>query len=163
MPEQKKYLLITFFNLLFYLWQLPQHLLALVMRVILSRKIVKTNTVEFKNHKHTISIFKAPSFGVSLGDYIFMDVRYSSVSQLHELGHSIQSRMLGIFYLPIVGISSSIFNNFYDRWFHKKWTNNRRIYWYYNRLVEKWADRLAGVERPWVSMNRDELNKFLAN
>lgn len=78
-------------------------------------------------------------WGVSLGPYIFlssdnMHERYVR----HEYGHTVQSRILGPFYLPVVGIPSlalklvsTVNEDVKDSYFS---------YW-----PESWADELGGV------------------
>lgn len=90
--------------------------------------------------------------GVSLGNYILLDVSYYNRDTLnlsvnHEHGHQKQSLYLGWFYLIFVGLVSALFNNIWDRLFHKYWSNKKRNKWYYNRYPEKWADRLGDVKR----------------
>jgi hypothetical protein len=87
--------------------------------------------------------------GVSLGELVFLPEEYDThTTKDHEYGHSIQSRYLGPLYLLVVGIPSMLCNNLWDRWFHRGWTNQQRINWYYKRFPERWADRLGGVNRP---------------
>lgn len=84
---------------------------------------------------------------VSLGNYIILDegfLRVGGVTLLnavrHEKGHQKQSKMLGWFYLLIVGVPSVI-RNVYARIFKK---SNE---WYYSGYPEKQADKLGGVSR----------------
>ena len=89
--------------------------------------------------------------GFALGKYICLPDSYNlNLTVPHEGGHTLQSEKLGWLYLPIVGISSAIFNNLWDRWFHKKWPGEKRYKWYYNRFPEKWADELGSVKRTYV-------------
>ena len=61
----------------------------------------------------------------------------------HEYGHTLQSMMLGPFYLPMIGLPSYL------------WANHGRInqIWksgkcsYFDFYTERWADRLGGVSR----------------
>ena len=64
----------------------------------------------------------------------------------HEYGHTIQSRILGPFYLIIIGLPSLI-GNIYDQIAHKNWSLKDSCIWYYNQPWEKWADKLGGVDR----------------
>ena len=134
-------------NVILYLWQLPQHLLALIIMLI-HKKEIKYST-DYDN----IPIYIIPSWdswsaGVSLGNYIFLAPTHCSITTVrHEHGHQIQSKMLGFLYLIIVGFTSAVCNNLWDRMFHKKWTNKERNMWYYNRFPEKWADKLGKVNR----------------
>ena len=135
----------SFIVVVLYLWQLPQHLLALLLWVLL-RLSGRVVWVEEAAKPLYITI-KVKTWGVSLGWYIFLDEAYGEKARLHEQGHSRQSQYLGPLYLLVVGIPSAVFNNLWDRWFHKNWTNQKRITWYYNRFPEHWADKLGGVER----------------
>ena len=119
-----------------YLWQLPQHALALLLLLLFRKKIIKTEA-----YKHTkVYWVNQSSWGVSLGNYILLDERYSQTTVMHEYGHSRQSYLLGPLYLLVIGLPSITMNiltragilapeNYYKRW------------------PEKWADQLGEVER----------------
>lgn len=130
-------------KILLWIWQLPQHLLALILWAVLhiSKKILK---VELVDGKQFITI-DVPGFGISLGYYVFLDQFYEEIDWYHECGHGVQSRRSGPLYLLVIGITSAVFNNLWDRLFHKKWTIRKRLRWYYNRFPEKQADRLGGI------------------
>lgn len=135
-------------NILGYIWQLPQHLLALLIKAIL-QLAGRIDTIE-RDETMPGNLFitiNMPSWGVSLGRYIFLDIAYGAIDRRHEQGHSRQSQYLGPLYLLVVGVPSAVFNNLWDRWFHKGWTAQERITWYYNRFPERWADKLGGVKR----------------
>lgn len=122
-----------------FIWQLPQNILGLL--VIFFTRAVKIECYYFIN--------KCSEFGVSLGNFIVFGGYYlpSSLGELrHEQGHQKQSLYLGWLYLIVIGLPS-IIGNIYDRMFHKKWDNIRRVKWYYNQPWEKWADKLGGVNR----------------
>ena len=134
-------------TVLLYIWQLPQHLIALALWGILTlagRVVSK----ERNTGKWLITI-NFPGVGISLGMYVFMDEEYSDDDWHHEFGHGFQSLWLGPLYLFVVGIPSMVFNNLWDRLFHRKWADDKRIEWYYKRYPERWADKLGGVTRPW--------------
>ena len=61
--------------------------------------------------------------------------------QRHEYGHSLQSLILGPFYIPFVGIPSFLWANM------RCFCNLRRKKHvdYYSFYTERWADRLGGV------------------
>lgn len=135
----------AFLKALAYIWQLPQNLVALVL-------LAYYNDARKKDLSDDagISLYitdKMPS-GVSLGNYIILNSTYSEdIDSLnHELGHCIQSRLLGWLYLPLIGLPS-LLGNIYDRLFHKDWEYSRAVKWYYNQPWEKWADELGGVRR----------------
>lgn len=119
-----------------YIWQLPQNIVGLL--VIAFSKA---------HYNETYIIWETDmQFGVSLGEYIIINKRHDIKSVLHEMGHQQQSMYLGWLYLIIIGLPSAI-GNLIDRWFHKKWTLERRIKWYYSLPWEAWADKLGGVVR----------------
>jgi len=130
-----------------WIWQLPQHLLALALIWVLDA--AKTRQPQtgidywFYKPKNRFSEFIT---GVSLGNYIIIKTKDEATIR-HEYGHSIQSRAWGPLYLLAVGITSALFNNLWDRWFHKSWSGEERYKWYYSRYPEKQADALAGVIR----------------
>ena len=132
-------------SLLLYFWQLPQHLLALVLMAILKPEKTVTEGIAWHKFKRDTGFSRFIS-GVSLGQYIFL-ADDNLITIKHEHGHSIQSRRYGPLYLIVVGIPSAVCNNLWDRLFHKSWPAQRRHEWYYSRWPEKQADRLGGVER----------------
>ena len=134
-------------EVLLYVWQLPQHLLGLLVWGVL-RAAGKILAADGRDGKRLVTV-DVPGWGVSLGRYVFMDRRYRDTDWKHEFGHCVQSKRLGPLYLIAIGIPSAVFNNLWDRLFHKHWTPERRIKWYYSRYPEKQADRLGGVKRKW--------------
>lgn len=126
---------------LIWLWQLPQHLLALILLhyyqdVRLYRK---------ENGRRYYACYDMPS-GICLGNYIILHDASLGNDMLHEYGHSRQSRILGPLYLLIIGLPS-ILGNIYDQVFHSRWTYERSAQWYYKQPWEAWADKLGGVKR----------------
>lgn len=92
-------------NLLMWLWQFPQNMLALCIEGILCgaayrEGIVGGNTMIYND---VLPI-------MSLGNYIFVDTMSSQKSIQHEFGHSKQSDILGPLYLIVVGIPSLLHN-----------------------------------------------------
>lgn len=135
----------AFLKALVYIWQLPQNLAALVLLVYYSDTKKKDLSEDAGISLHITD--KMPS-GVSLGNYIILNsISLEDMDCLnHELGHCIQSRLLGWLYLPLIGLPS-LLGNVYDRLFHKDWEYSRAVKWYYNQPWEKWADKLGGVRR----------------
>ena len=134
-------------RVLLYIWQLPQHLLALIILKLVNRGV----SIKEKWFGHYVYYVKHGVFncGVSLGNYIILynDLKLNNKTITvikHEIGHSKQSLFFGWFYLLLVGLPS-ICNNITDRLFHKKWDYEKRYNWYYSRYPEKWADKLGGV------------------
>ena len=124
-----------FLTILLYLWQLPQNLVGLVLRLF-----YKTRTkVPYKDK--TIRVCNNFPGGISLGDTIFVS-KYPNTKETwntakHEYGHSIQSKYLGWFYLFVIGIPSLLW-----ALIHKPSMGS-----YYNFYTEKWADRLGNTNR----------------
>lgn len=73
------------------------------------------------------------SASVSLGRYIFLNVKYHPLL-VHEYGHCIQSLMLGPLYLPLIGLPSFIWCNI------KALRKNKNYYTFY---TEASANALA--------------------
>ena len=79
--------------------------------------------------------------GVSFGRYIFLHYFNSDNTTIrHECGHSVQSRMLGWFYLLVVGLPS-VYGNLKAR------VDKERNRTYYEHYPENWADCLGKVKR----------------
>ena len=113
---------------LLYVWQLPQNLLVLLVKLI-------TKPERFADYY----IWRL-SGGVSLGRYIFVSSRCSLQTVQHERGHQKQSLMLGPLYLFIIGLPSFLWATLKAGGLFKKTD-------YYSFYTEKWADRLGGVKR----------------
>lgn len=82
--------------------------------------------------KHT-----AGWYGVSLGKYIIFTAEPKPIDWYHELGHQRQSRILGVFYLLLIGMPS-VLGNLLQR---------KLKYDYYRQPWEAWADKLGGIKR----------------
>lgn len=120
-------------SILLWLWQIPQHLLALIICFFGGYFIYYGE--KFNGKTVIYSVYFKASF--SLGDYLFIVPNSSKNILRHELGHSYQSQILGILYLPIIGIPS-IIHNIYCRIARKLGYNPN----YYSFYTEKWANNL---------------------
>ena len=128
----------TLVNIIMYLWQLPQNIAGLVVKVV-----VRSRTASVTERDgvliHSVRKFHG---GVSLGRYVFCYCKpdrqnASRVMMAHEYGHSVQSRLWGWLYLPVVGLVSAIRCQF-------------RLYKdgeYFEGWPERQADDLGGVKR----------------
>lgn len=140
-------------EVLLWIWQLPQNLVGYFLtRSTKEIRDFRCSDGEWVSVYYTSNVFGC---GVSLGKYIILDYDkyYTFTSTLvvnHEHGHQKQSRYLGWCYLIVVGLVSALFNNVWDRLFHKKWTAKKRNTWYYSRFPENWADALGNVKRSKV-------------
>ena len=117
-----------------YLWQLPQHLIALLLRLI-----YKGNDSEYKGCIVRRSVYLRG--GISLGKYIIVNQWFKEIDIKHEYGHSIQSRYLGWLYLIVIGLPSLLWAIMYGRMIRQSYNG------YYKFYTEKWADKLGGVNR----------------
>ncbi|MBD5584166.1 MAG: hypothetical protein HDQ88_03720 [Clostridia bacterium] len=130
---------------LWWIWQFPQNLIGF----ILTRKYEVKGFRWTRANERIDFYFKRGICGICLGDYIIIDYGLlgrvqSTRSVYHEYGHQKQSRILGWFYLPLVGLPSLVLH-LWDRKFHKNWAYNHRQRWYYTKYPENWADKLGGV------------------
>ena len=118
-------------------WQLPQNLLGLIWGFFLKGK---RRLPDFPGIPKAIRIVGARNMwgGISLGNFIYVRPPAYGTMIRHEYGHCLQSRMLGPFYLLVVGLPSLL----WALW----WNPGRPVpySWFY---TERWADRLGGVQR----------------
>lgn len=139
----------TILNILLYIWQLPQNLLALIWTAILCIFHEKPEIRDYKGVKYVW--FKKWPNGVSLGHYVVIGDYYEQRLETinHEYGHTRQSLYLGPLYLLLIGLPSGLWN-LIDRLLMNvdpKWTYKRSYRIYYSMPWEHWADVLGGVER----------------
>lgn len=113
-----------------YIWELPQNLLGLLLRLIYKGYDSEYNDALVRR---STKMRRA----ISLGKYIIANQFSTREDIKHEYGHCIQSKYLGWLYLIVIGLQSGLHaalclcrnHNYFDMWF------------------EKWADKLGGVER----------------
>lgn len=123
----------TLFQILLYIWQLPQNILGLILRVFWKLD----NTILYKDK--TIRVCKKFPGNISLGDtvmvckYPYNKNTWNTVK--HEWGHTRQSLYLGPLYLIVIGIPSFLWAIIY-KWLKKDY------YWFY---TESWANKLGGI------------------
>ena len=117
-----------------YLHQLPQHLIALLLRLI-----YKGNDSEYNGCIVRRSVYLRG--GISLGKYIIVNQWFREVDIKHEYGHSVQSRYLGWLYLIVVGLPSLLWAIMYGRMIRQSYNG------YYKFYTERNADKLGGVNR----------------
>lgn len=120
----------TKFHLLLF-WQLPQMLVALIMIPFLGK-------LELVASRHFNFCFKGEKMkgGISLGMLCFVSesLSHDKESVAHELdGHTMDSKILGPFYLLLIGIPSILWAWLYDPTKHC----------YYDFYTERWANKHA--------------------
>lgn len=121
-------------NLILFIWQLPQHLLAILYIGYLVM-MCKDLSVDSR-YKQAIVIPCVMRGAVTLGCYVFVGLNSEYRKTVkHELGHTIQSKILGPLYLIVIGIPSITYcglrrifpslrkKNYYD-FYTEKWANN---------------------------------------
>lgn len=135
---------ITLTTVLLFIWQLPQHLVALMIYFF-----IRSDLSEWKNDSTGMTVLQikvGTSFCWSLGQFIFMNPYASHNVYCHETGHSVQSLYLGPLYLLAVGIPSVML--FITAQFKKRILKHKPedvFKWYHSHYPEKWADKLGGV------------------
>ncbi len=124
----------TIINILKYIWQLPQNIVALVYLWYLTSTSIVYREQDYKG----IEVYRRSACrSASLGKYIFLSPYAPERTLRHEYGHTRQSLMLGPLYLIVIGIPSAV------------WGYIRKIVApdmdYYQFYTEKWADKLGEV------------------
>lgn len=133
------------------IWEAPQKALAHIIAKIV--KTEETDLVKLNNETVHLHLWKYSS-GLSLSNHIFLPKKSFNkpINEIfeskwhynylaHEYGHTMQSHMLGIFYLIVIGAPSIIWAGCFDKYREKTGKS------YYSFFTEKWADKLGGVER----------------
>lgn len=121
---------------LLFIWQLPQHLLALGLVLLCHIRNIK-----LRRDGEIIVMEKFWAGGVCLGEYIFVpEDGDGTQTRKHEMGHRTQSRFLGPLYLIIVGIPSACLCLAASRSRHINQT-------YFEHFPENWANRLGHVDK----------------
>ena len=121
-------------NLILFIWQLPQHIVALIYFGYLVM-MCKDLGVDSRYKQATVipCIMRG---AITLGNYVFVGLNSEYRKTVkHELGHTIQSKILGPLYLIVIGIPSITYcglrrlfpslrkKNYYD-FYTEKWANN---------------------------------------
>ena len=123
-------------NLILFIWQLPQHIVALIYFGYLVM-MCKDLGVDSR-YKQAIVIPCVMRGAVTLGNYVFVGLNSEYRKTVkHELGHTIQSKILGPLYLIVIGIPSITYCGL-RRLFPSLRKKN-----YYNFFSEKSANYLS--------------------
>ena len=123
-------------NLILFIWQLPQHIVAIIYFGYLVM-MCKDLGVDSR-YKQAIVIPCVMRGAVTLGNYVFVGLNSEYKETVkHELGHTIQSKILGPLYLIVIGIPSITYCGL-RRLFPSLRKKN-----YYNFYTEKWANNLS--------------------
>ena len=105
MFEMMKLIIKYIRNLILFIWQLPQHIIAFIYFGYLVM-MFKDLGVDSR-YKQAIVIPCVMRGAITLGNYVFVGLNSEYRKTVkHELGHTIQSKILGPLYLIIIGIPS---------------------------------------------------------
>lgn len=124
-------------NLFGYLWQLPQNILGAIISALFASKI-DDGVYEWKGYRAWGS--------VSLGNYIILSSGRLPETYRHEVGHQVQSLILGPLYLLIIGLPSICWAALWTNQNTAESLRDKGIS-YYDFYTESWADRLGNVHR----------------
>lgn len=112
-------------QILYIIWGLPQVLVGLCMLPFLG----KLRFIRYENYCWVFEGEKM-SGGISLGCFIFVSRYNASKEEVirHELGHVIQSHILGPLYLIVIGLPSILnatfnFTECYHEFYPEAWAN----------------------------------------
>ena len=98
-------------------------------------------------HGAVVTNWANPGYSTGLGMFLFMSDRLPaedySRTRVHEYGHSVQSIILGPFFLPVVGLPSVLWAAIPAC---KRWRRKKRVS-YYSFYPERWANWLG----EWVT------------
>lgn len=119
-----------------YLWQLPQHLLAGLLLLLLRRRIERRRD---SGENRVYYVFTRYG-GISLGAYLLVHREADDLLLRHELGHCRQSLMLGPLYLLVIGLPSLLWAGLYPLA-----GRLRPGISYFDFYTERWANSLSGL------------------
>lgn len=162
----KKFLNVLLLILLT-IWQLPQLILGFFVWLFCCTNKTKQKTdISCKYYYLT-----QQNWGVSLSHFIILNTKYINPFKFgrkpqfiiaHEAGHKKQSKIYGPLYLLIIGLPSGLFN-LLDQAFHKKWSYEKRMYWYYHLPWERGANKRSGIDvdknGEWLIVDEEKMYK----
>ena len=136
MFEMMKLIMKYIRNLILFMWQLPQHIVAIIYFGYL---VMMCKDLGIDSRYKQATVIPCIMRGaVTLGNYVFVGLNSEYKKTVkHELGHTIQSKILGPLYLIVIGIPSITYCGL-RRIFPSLRKKN-----YYNFYTEKWANNLS--------------------
>ena len=105
MFEMMKLIMKYIRNLILFIWQLPQHIVAIIYFGYL---VIMCKDLGVDSRYKQATVIPCIMRGaITLGNYVFVGLNseYRKIVK-HELGHTIQSKILGPLYLIVIGIPS---------------------------------------------------------
>lgn len=130
------------FHFIQWTWGLPQNILGLILLPFFRGE-------RYRYHSALVTVYRGMKkltggAGFSLGSFIFIPDSWSDYDKshivVHEYGHTVQSLILGPFYLFVVAVPSVIWSKMYSK--HYKKYKSLGIA-YTDRFPENSADRLG--------------------
>ena len=123
-------------NLILFIWQLPQHIVAIIYFGYL---VMMCKDLGIDSRYKQATVIPCIMRGaITLGNYVFVGLNSEYRKTVkHELGHTIQSKILGPLYLIVIGIPSITYCGL-RRLFPSLRKKN-----YYDFYTEKWANYLS--------------------
>lgn len=123
-------------NLILFIWQLPQHIVAIIYFGYL---VMMCKDLGIDSRYKQATVIPCVMRGaVTLGNYVFVGLNSEYRKTVkHELGHTIQSKILGPLYLIVIGIPSITYCGL-RRMFPSLRKKN-----YYDFYTERWANNLS--------------------
>ena len=136
MFEMMKLIMKYIRNLILFIWQLPQHIVALIYFGYL---VMMCKDLGIDSRYKQATVIPCIMRGaVTLGNYVFVGLNSEYKETVkHELGHTIQSKILGPLYLIVIGIPSITYCGL------RRLFSSLRKKNYYDFYTEKWANNLS--------------------
>jgi hypothetical protein len=145
-------------NISMFTWELPQTIVALgifVFHFLVGHKVSLYKNVQKLGQ---VSVYEFGDFeqfgGVSLGKIVFVNSKIIANRKdrivAHEVGHTVQSLILGPLYLLVIGLPSLIhaeLTTVDSRRHAAGKSEGNMVKNYYKFFTEAWADKLGNVDR----------------
>lgn len=121
-----------------FIFEFPQNIMGYVAFKLYTKKFHRP----YYRYRDAYVVHVQGKWGaISLSRYIFADdIYYHSKMIRHEYGHTLQSKILMPFYLPVVGVPSLFWSRLFNNYRKRK---NKS---YYAFFTESWANRLGGYK-----------------
>ncbi|MCL2630503.1 MAG: hypothetical protein FWD49_03130 [Firmicutes bacterium] len=144
MKKLFKALLLILFYIINFTWGILQNLLGLVF-------LIKYRKCRKERYYNTLLTYHEEGWGgISLGIFLFIGAKHNEAWQTkarpHELGHTIQSLILGPLFLIIIGLPSVIWCNFCVKVWRNPENNNAKYDDFYPERNANWiGEKITGI------------------